>query len=133
MKLRAEFSCESGCFQFRQDTHFFEDRLIVGEQGFPNMEARKMFFLEHEHAFSRAGQKCGRSTSTGTATNNQRIIKILGHAFNEAQKGAAGKCGRKPIAGLRRDQAVFDLETILIRAIEIVRSDDSAVIKSAVW
>jgi hypothetical protein len=43
------------------------------------MKARKMLLFEHQHAFAGAGEEGCDCAAAGAATNDEGIVKRLGH------------------------------------------------------
>src|SRR5439155_18004223 len=70
MKLRTGLFRKTGGQQFRHHSHLFKQAMIVRQERFADVETWEMFFFQNEHAFVRAGKKCGRRAATRAATNH---------------------------------------------------------------
>ena len=77
MELRAIIFDEAGGFQRGQNAHLAKNLMIVGQQGFADMKAGKMFLFQHQHAFSGAGKIGGGGAAAGAATNDHSVVSRL--------------------------------------------------------
>src|SRR5438552_17641666 len=73
MKLGAKFCGEPSGLQSGQNAHLLEKSMIVRQQRFTYMKARKAFLLQDQNSFSSAGQTRRRSASARSATDNHRV------------------------------------------------------------
>jgi hypothetical protein len=81
-ELRAEFSRKARRLQRGQNAHFAEDGHVARQEGFADVKTRKNLLFQHEHAFARPRQKCGRTAAARATSNDQHVIIILIH-FNK--------------------------------------------------
>src|SRR6267143_361742 len=61
VELRAGLEGETFFLERFQHAHVGKEAAVVRQEGFADMETRKMFLLQHEHAFAGTGEKGGRA------------------------------------------------------------------------
>ena len=77
MKLRAEFLGKPRLLQLRQYAHFIENRPVVWQKRFANMEPREDLLFEQQDLFSSAGEVRGGGRTARTTPNHQRVKKSI--------------------------------------------------------
>ena len=76
LKPRGEFPQETGRLQFGQHAHFPEEGMIAGQQRLADVETRKDFLFEDEHALAGARQVCRGAAAAGTATDDYHVVTV---------------------------------------------------------
>src|SRR5678815_3789795 len=78
-KKGAELPQKTGLLQLRQHAHFAEERVVGGQQGFADMEARKNLLFERQHPLARPRQKGRRAAASRAAANHHCIEGVRRH------------------------------------------------------
>src|SRR4051812_39092703 len=79
MKLRPEFSHQSGGFKLRQHSGFFKNLAVIRKQRFADVKPRKMLLLQHQNLATGLGQVTGRGAPTRPTANDYRIVLNIRH------------------------------------------------------
>src|SRR5262245_55705149 len=85
IKLGSALDCEAGRLENRHNAHVMEDTVIVGQQGFADVEPGEMLLFQEQHASTVAGEKGCSSTAARPAANHQGIIGRLLHTIMTAK------------------------------------------------
>src|SRR5881394_866120 len=89
----AEFFHEPGPGEFLVEAESGESLHAEGEEGFANVEARKLVALEHDHAATGAREKGGRHAAGWSAADNRYVERVAAHSVQRSKVRGEAKLG----------------------------------------
>lgn len=90
VELCAEFAGQAHGFEDGEDAEFFEERLVVGEEGFADVEAREGFAFDEEDLVAASSEEgCG-GGAAGAAADDEHIHQWARVVGGHGRRGGMG-------------------------------------------